>query len=69
MVVLQSMEDAGCNGDMDPGLSSSAAGMTMSGGKTSLIVMIPYVKNEGYTKEGGIGDQGQVVGTDVGFGQ
>lgn len=38
-------------------------------GETSQIVMIPYVKNGGYTKEEGIGDWRQVVGSDVGFRQ
>ncbi len=34
-----------------------------------LIVVIPYVNNGGYTKEGGILDLGQAVGTNVGIGR
>ncbi len=68
MVVVQSVEDAGCGRDGDPGSSLLLSVMTMSGKKMGLIVMIPHVENGECMKVVAIQGLGQVVGIDVGIG-
>ncbi len=67
MVVLRSVEGAGCGGDQDRRLSLSSTVITTSGEEMSLIIVIPQVENGGCMEEGGILGLRGTVETNVEF--
>ncbi len=68
MVVVRSVEGAGCGRDQDRRLSLLSTVITTLGEEMGLIVVIPQVKNGGCMEEGGILGLRGMGETDVEFG-